>query len=210
MKIKWLILLGLFAVVYYGFDGLAGDHDLTIISLEDAIGNGVENKRFLEITGCYPARDFVYEHFENSDAITDIIVPMLTRKEFIKYVKQAEQLPTCYLFVKRNRNKYESNCMMDSSCVDDLYTKLENVISTGITMQGLTLIGLDNIDSETKSLIKTAGYNLPSNVLFLEEDAKPRGIFLSILMILGGIAGSIIYIIWLIKMHKQNTNLSNT
>jgi hypothetical protein len=195
-------------LAYYGFDGLRGNHNLKKMSLEEVEKYGVGNSRYLEVSNCYALGSFVHEYDKKRpDNVENVIFPIVSKKTFHKYLESealqmedASESDTARrnivdlqttLIVKRSKAKFSSGCAKgDGTCLDDLLDfDSEQFMKSGFSIKGVTLVGLDDVDSETKSLIQRLDYKMGTNVLLLEEDAEPRGSLPSILMLIGGILG---------------------
>lgn len=201
---KFYILIACAFLGYYGFDGLRGDHNLKSMTLEEVEESGVGNSRFLEISNCFGLGNFVYKYDEkNPDKVTDVIFPVVSKKVFDDYfenisydgeeiVSGVEEISTV-LLVKRSASKFTADCFNNNeSCLDDLLDfDDEDFFDNGFTVKGVTLVGLEDVDSETKELILSLDYKMGDKVLFLEEDAEPRGMLLSFLMLGGGLIGAL-------------------
>jgi hypothetical protein len=201
------LLIGLFLyIIYYGYDGMRGDNDLKKLSMDELMKEGIGDSRYLEITGCYSTADIVYKYSQKSpNQVTDVIFPVLDSTSFFEAI--FNEIESVYgdsstqsskfknktmLLIKRDPNKFSSNCISirdDHSCLDDLVH--EDSI-TPFSVKGTVLLGLDDLDSETKNLISSLNYNISDKVIFLEENSEPKGKVLSFLMILGGILGLVV------------------
>lgn len=205
------ILIAFGFVTYYGYDGMRGDSSLRTLSVTEIENGGVGDSRFIEITDCYTSGAFVYEYEDNNkDAATSVIFPVISSESFLREVEETivadsadfstefienEKIKT-HILIKRNTARFDPSCAAgDGTCTKDLTDFiLEGEELRGFTVRGTTLLGLDEMDSRDRELIQSLNYEIADNVVFLEEDAEPKGTALSLLMIVAGILGMLITI----------------
>ncbi|MFM7078932.1 MAG: hypothetical protein ACKOYC_03975, partial [Bacteroidota bacterium] len=111
-----------------------------------------------------------------------------------------KQKSKTHLLVKRDPAKFDPYCVKgDHTCLDDLI----QVDTSGLlpqfksfSIKGVTLIGLEDLDEKTQDLISDLNYEMPADVIFLEENAEPQGTFMSILMTIGGALGLLAVLVY--------------
>jgi hypothetical protein len=126
-----------------------------------------------------------------------VIFPVISVEQIDDYISSG--LATTKLVVIRDPKKFSSDCMENGTCLADF----EDMPDEGFTIRGMTVWGFDNIDSETKELIRTL-YSIPSDVVVLKENDMPKTTKTgSVLMLLGGILLLVSGIAFYIKVTKS-------
>jgi hypothetical protein len=195
----WLaIVCGVFGLIYGGIDGLYGDTELKTVSLADLSKESKGNSRYLEITGCYVAGDFVYSYDKNTTKVLSVIFPVISAEQISDYISPG--LATTKLIVIRDQKKFSPDCAENETCLSDF----DDIPDEGFTIRGMTVWGFDNIDSETEELIRTLNYSISSDVVVLKENDMPETTKTgSVLMLLGGILLLVSGIAFYIKITKS-------
>jgi hypothetical protein len=189
MNWKFLALIAFFFLAYNGCDGLTGNKDLVEYSIEKIEQSGTAENRYIQINNGYTTGEFVYHTDKNlPNSANSIIFPLISKSNFEKGVKGETNL-SIKVLVQRSSKRFNSHCIEDTSCINDVVD--QQMKKKGYSVKGLTLIGLNDVDSETKKLLGSSGFNIDSNVVFLEEDMEPTSNTKSILMLIGGILGII-------------------
>lgn len=208
--------LSLLALIVLGIDGLIGDFNLKKLSLAEIEANGIGDildSRYIEISGCFTDGTYLYGYEEpHSEKVSRVIFPVINRETFLR-IKARKMAPdsigksstdttigkiTTHILVQRNEARFKPDCAAGiGSCTQDLIDlTIGGDELKGFTLRGLTLGALT--DSEGNKKLKSLNYTVADNVVFLEEDTEPRGIFKSVMMIIGGILG-IPVLIWLLR-----------
>lgn len=171
--------------VYYGFDGVITNQDIVEYTADEIEINGISSNRYIEISDGFTTGNYVYE-YTSSNSANEIIFPLVGEKQITSFLKEEETALQIKIIVKRNHKKFKSNCITDNTCVNDI---IDQQFDSGYTVRGVTLVGFDNIDDETKDLLKSSEFNISDDVIFIEEGSKPRESIYSILMLIGGVIG---------------------
>ncbi|GEM_PF-6870720 len=191
MSWKLIAIIALAVLAYNGYDGLRGSTDLMEYSAKDVESSGIGDNRFIKINDGYTTGEFVYNYSKGSpQKATSVIFPLISDEILTQYINGKSDI-TIKVLIKRSTSRFSSDCVRDTSCINDILQKQEN---SGFSIQGVTQIGLNDVDDETKRLLSQSGFNIDSKVVFLEEDAEPKSSTKSILMLIGGILGIIIVV----------------
>lgn len=197
---KIIIIIALAFLAYNGYDGLRGSSDLVEYSADEIENKGIGDNRYIKIKNGYSIGQFVYNYSKDlPQKASSVIFPLISEEKVNQFVNGKSDI-TIKILIKRNTARFNSDCLRDTSCVNDI---MEKQVKNGFSIKGVTQIGLNDVDDETKRLLSESGFNIDNKVVFLEEDAEPQGATKSILMLIGGILGLIIVVRTYFKSEKN-------
>lgn len=178
--------------LWYGGDGLwvnMTSGKLTTFSIETVEEHGIGNNRYINITGGTWGQGYVYEYDQKTNNVKYIIFPLESLVTF-EAVTDGEDA-SIHVLVKKKANTHTMR-------LDD-WAENNGASDVQVEIQGVTMVGFDSIDEESRKLIESMDMKISENVIFIEEGAEPRSLTKNLLMFVPSLLFFIIIIVGFFK-----------
>lgn len=166
---RLIILIAACMGLWHGGDGLwvnLSSGKLTTFNINTVEEHGVGNSRFIKVTGGTWSNGLVYQVDQNTNQLDHVIFALESPETYIA-LEQGKSAPV-HVLVKKKTDVH----------VDKLeeWVQQNGGSDEEVEIQGVTLVGFDSIDDESKSLIESMEMQLSDNVIFIDEGTEPRPI----------------------------------
>ncbi len=172
----YLVLLVAAAMgLWYGGDGLwvnLTSGKLTTFDIETVEKHGIGDNRYIRITGGTWSDGIVYQMNEKTHKVDHVIFALESAQT---YRSHSDGKKTAVrVLVKKPANTSDSRLKkwLGENGADE----------ESVDIQGVTRVGFDSIDDESKRLIESMNMKVDDAVIFLEEGSEPRALWMNLAM----------------------------
>lgn len=209
LAILALLLFGSFYGFWWGFDSVRVSHyssELATFTMDDIEKNGIGDKRYIKITDAFWDGSYVYQAKVKK---RDREVKPDTEIEFIEYpllstndaAAMSEGKPvTAKVIVLRN---------LDNVKFKDLESWTEQNVKYGRTtdVEGVTRVGLDSLESESKRILQSLDMKINDDVIFVEAGRKPNSTVYGLGVLLASAIGTLaavgLSVYWILSFRRR-------
>jgi hypothetical protein len=162
--------------------------DLATFDIKEVEANGVGNKRYLQINKGVWDGSLVYEaetyrngEIDSFSKVKSVIIPLMSRTEFDSQTENG--VSKIRVLVKFNMpdgttvsNLEGVNPLISGNIADPKKVwKPEQTKEIGeeFSVNGLTLVGINSLDSKSRKLLTSLEHEISPDVIFIEAGSKP-------------------------------------
>lgn len=171
----FLLLLSAF-VTWLGFDMVrvsAAGTEVHTVSIEAVERDGVGAARYLDITGGLTDGSYVYSYLESTGTVTEVIYPVASGDT---WAGMFDGSPTTIHVLVRD-DGIRGDCHRSDDCVQ----------SGPADVRGVTRVGWNALDRETRELLEDVDYQIAGDVVFLDLGSAPASAGSGLLVLLLGV-----------------------
>jgi hypothetical protein len=161
----WASLDGLY-INYY-------NQEITTADIAEVERNSSSSARYMAIKNGYWSSGYVYSLQKDSNKVLWIYSGLLSKEQ------QERKSPIVSVVVKEDVDIYKHE-------LSKWYSK--NKANKAGVVSGVTRIGWDSLGSEEKELLKSLGYKLNENFIFVERNSKPREVWINVSILVVSLA----------------------
>ena len=198
---RLIILIVACMGLWYGGDGLwvnLSSGKLTTFNINTVEEHGIGNNRFINITGGTWSQGLVYQMDENTGKLDHVIFALESAETYIA-IESGQDAPV-HVLVKKQAHVHEDH-------LGEWVTQ-NGGSEEEVTIQGVTMVGFDSIDDESKSLIESMNMQLSDSVIFIEEGTEPRSLITNLAMFIPSSLFFAFFGFGLIKSKKETDEVS--
>lgn len=204
-EFKGIMIPLIFVMGYVGIDGIIGKQSMSVIDVEDVYKEdfNMKSERFFTIKNCHTFEMYIYEYFEREpEKVQSLIFPIYSERGFLNILSDTvSHPPTAKIFVKRELDEYNKNCLENENCLEDLVSQS---LYKGFTLKGRVQKGIFALSNEDIELFNSMNVIVDENpILLIENDVKQRSQILSYFLILVASVLSVVYIKFTFMDKKQ-------
>jgi len=179
-----IILLGSFVMSYTGYTDVFKIKEVQTVSIDSIDFAYATKNRYVNIKKGYTTNEFIPEIISNKIAdnvLLYVYFPLINKKEFEKfkitqysnekYGTDLIQNIKTNVIIRRDGSNLNKKCLDYKNCIEDIFISQNQ--DSGISVKGLTEVGLAAFPKSIRKVFEENGYILPENVVVLEENYTP-------------------------------------